>query len=66
MSLSGLVIVPLTKRSPVQFLVRAHTWVVGQVPSRGHARDNHTLMFLSLKITFKKSKKKKADQRIGW
>ena len=23
-------------------------WVVGQVPSRGHVRGNHTLMFLSL------------------
>ena len=26
---------------------RAHAWVVGQVPSRGHVRGNH-LMFLSL------------------
>ena len=30
----------------VQFLVRVHAWVVGQVPSRGYARSNHTLMFL--------------------
>ena len=27
---------------------RAHAWVAGQVPSRGYARGNHTLMFLSL------------------
>ena len=32
----------------VQFPVRTHDWVVGQVPSRGCARSNHTLMFLSL------------------
>ena len=25
-----------------------HAWVTGQVPSRGRARGNHTLMFLSL------------------
>ena len=27
-------------------------WVVGHVPSRGHSRDNHTLMFLSLSPSF--------------
>ena len=27
--------------------VRAQAWVVGQVPSSGHSRGNHTLMFLS-------------------
>ena len=27
---------------------QAHASVVGQVPSRGRVRDNHTLMFLSL------------------
>ena len=32
----------------VRFPVRAHAWVAGQVPSRGRARGNHTLMFLSL------------------
>ena len=26
--------------------VRAHAWVVGQVPSRGCLRSNHTLIFL--------------------
>ena len=37
-----------TKQSQVRFPVRAHAWVVGQVPSRGHVKGNHTLMFLSL------------------
>ena len=27
---------------------RAHAWAAGQVPSRGHSRGHHTLMFLSL------------------
>ena len=46
--LSGLSAGLRTKGSPVQFPVRAHAWVVSQVPSRGRARCNHTLMFLSL------------------
>ena len=37
-----------TKGSPVPLPVRAHAWIVGQVPSVGHARGNHTLIFLSL------------------
>ena len=37
-----------TKGSLVQFPVRAHVWVVGQVPSGGYVRGNHTLIFLSL------------------
>ena len=37
-----------TKRSPIQSSVRALDWVAGQVPSRGHARGNHTLRFPSL------------------
>ena len=37
-----------TKGPPVQFPVTAHAWVVGQAPSRGHARGNYTLMLLSL------------------
>ena len=37
-----------TKGLPVQFPLRAHAWVVGQVPSMEHTRDNHTLMFLFL------------------
>ena len=58
--------------SQVWFPVRAHAWVVGQVPSRGHVRGNHTLMFLSLSFSFpsslsenkhnlKKKKKKEKD-----
>ena len=46
--LSGLSAGLQTKGSLVQFPVRAHAWVVGQVPSGGHVRGNHTLMFLSL------------------
>ena len=41
-----------TKESLVQFPVRAHAWVVGQVPSRECARGDHTLMFLSLSFSF--------------
>ena len=40
-----------TKGLPVQFPVRAHAWVAGQVPSRGHVKGNHTLMFLSLSFS---------------
>ena len=46
--LSGLSAGLQTKGSLDRFPVRAHAWVVGQVPSRGGARGNHTLMFLSL------------------
>ena len=35
----------------VRLPVRAHTWVAGQVPSGGHVRGNHTLMFLSLSFS---------------
>ena len=37
----------LTEGSPVQLPIRAHAWVASQVPSGGHVRGNHTLMFLS-------------------
>ena len=50
--LSGLSARLQTKGSLVQFPVRAHSWVVGHVPSRGHVRGNHTLMFLSLSFLF--------------
>ena len=39
------------RRLPVQFPVRAHGWVEGQVPSRGCVRGNHTVMFLSLSFS---------------
>ena len=44
-----------TKVSPVQFPVRAHAWVAGQVPSEGQVRGNHTLMFLSLSFSLASS-----------
>ena len=59
MWLSGLGVIPQTKGSQVQFPVRAHAWVVGQVPSRGHVRGNYTLMFLSLSLPPFPSLKKK-------
>ena len=40
-----------TKGSPVRFPVTAHAWVLGQVPSKGCLRGNHTLMFLSLSFS---------------
>ena len=43
--LSGLSASLRIKGSPVPFPVRAHAWVVGQVPNRGHTRGNHTLCF---------------------
>ena len=46
--LSGLSASLQTKGSPVQFPVRAHAWVAGQVPSRGRMGGNQTVMFLSL------------------
>ena len=37
---------PADKRMPVQFLVGAHAWVVGQVPGWGHVNGSQS-MFLS-------------------
>ena len=50
--LSGLSAGLQTKASPVRFPVRAHAWVVGQVPSYGHVRGNYTVMFLFLSSSF--------------
>ena len=45
--LSGFGVVKQTwSLLPVRFLIRAHVWGAGQVPSRGHERDNW-LIFLS-------------------
>ena len=48
--------------------VKAHAWVAGQVPSRGHTRGNHTLMFLSLSpslaLSIKKKKRKKEKRKL--
>ena len=52
--LSGLSAGLQTKGSLVQFLVRTHAWVAGQIPSREHARGNHTQMFLSLCLKINK------------
>ena len=43
---SWLGVILQSERSPVQFLVGAHAWVAGLVPSWGHVRGNG-LMFLS-------------------
>ena len=50
MWLSGLSTGRQTKGSLVQFPVKAHAWVAGQVPSGRHVRCNHTLMSLSLSL----------------
>ena len=49
--ISGLSASLQTKGSLVQFPIRAHAWVAGQVPSWGCIRSNHTLMFLSLSFS---------------
>ena len=49
--LSGLSAGLRTKELLVQFPVRAHAWIVDQVPSGGLVRGNHTLMFLSLSFS---------------
>ena len=51
LQLSGLSAGLQTERSQVQFLVRAHAWVVGQVPCGWCARGNHTVMLLSLSFS---------------
>ena len=57
MWLNGLSASLHTKGLLVRFPVRAHAWVVGQVPGRGRVRDNHTLMFLSFSVPSPLSKK---------
>ena len=49
--LSGLSDGLQTKGSLVRFPVRAHAWVMGQVPSGGHMRGIRTLMFLPLSFS---------------
>ena len=65
--LSGLSTGLHTKGSLVRFPVRAHAWVVGQVPSGGRARGNHTITFLSsfsLPSTLSKTKKRKKERKL--
>ena len=45
--LSWLGIVPWSKLSPVRFLVRAHAWVAGSVPSQGACKRQLTNVSLS-------------------
>ena len=49
--LSGLRAGLQTKGLLDWFPIRARAWVAGWVPSRGCARSNHTLMFLSLSFS---------------
>ena len=49
--LSGLSAGLQTERSPVQFLVRAHAWVTGQVPSGGRARGNQSMYLLHITVS---------------
>ena len=42
---------PENQRVSGSIPVRSYAWVAGQVPSRGRARGNHTLMFLSLSFS---------------
>ena len=53
-----------TKGLPVQFQVRTYAWVAGQVPSRGHTRGNHTLIFISLSFSFPCPLSKKLINKI--
>ena len=53
-----------SKGSLVRFPVRAHAWVVGQVPGWRHARGNHTLMFLSLSFFLPSVLSKKKINKI--
>ena len=55
--LSGLSASLWNKGLLVRFPVRALAWVAGQVPSRGHMRDNNTLKFLSLSFSLPSSLK---------
>ena len=77
MWLSGLRAGLRTRGSLVGFPVRAHAWVVGQVPTGACARGNHTLMFLSLsfslpfplsnnKIFLKEKRKKKINTTLPY
>ena len=63
MWLSGLSAGLRTKGLPVQFPVRAQAWIAGRVPSWGHVRGNHTLMFLSLSLSLHLSLKKKEKEK---
>ena len=47
---------PANQRLLVEFLVRAHAWVAGYVPSAGSTTGTYILMFLSLPSPLPKNK----------
>ena len=49
--LSGLSTSLKTKRSPVRFPVRAHAWVVGQVPIWGCVRGNQSMFLWHIDVS---------------
>ena len=60
---------PVSQKVAGSILVRAHAWAVGQVPSGGRVRVNHTLMFLSLSFSlpsplFKNKLKNKFKNKV--
>ena len=66
---SGTECWPVNRRVAGSIPSRTHTWVVGQVLSRGRKRGNHTLMFLSLSPSLPLSLKikiKKMDSRHSY
>ena len=63
--LSGLSASLQTEGLPVQFQVRAHAWVAGQVPGCGCVRGNRLMfLFLSFSLPFPLSKKIKLKKKI--
>ena len=49
---------PVNQRITGSIPVRAHAWVVGQVPNWRHVTGHHSLMFLSLSFSLPFSKSK--------
>ena len=47
----GLGVVLQTQRSPVWFPVRAHAWVVGQIPTWGQARGNWSMLLCHIYVS---------------
>ena len=61
--LSGLSAGLQTKGWPDLFPVLAHAWAAGQVPSGGHVRVNHRLMFLCLSFSLPSSLSKNKERK---
>ena len=47
----GLSAVLRTEGLPVRLPLRAHAWVVGKVPSWGHARGNQSIYLLHIAVS---------------